>query len=66
MRLTDLGRELTSIEQTSKTDFRQLVARLAISVLKKYQLKYPADEERRRRPETVPCYLLLGEFYCYG
>ena len=50
-RLTDLGKRLARIADTSRADFRKRLAEMAIRVLSQYQLKNPADEEEGRYPE---------------
>lgn len=42
--LTDLGRLMADIQQTADRQFRRNLARSAIRILRKYQLKNPADE----------------------
>jgi len=50
-RLTDLGRHLVELKRTAGREFRRSLARLAVTVLRKYQLKNPADESEDGYPE---------------
>jgi len=49
--LTDLGRFMVQAEATASKNFRRELARLAVSVLRKYQLKNPVDEGEDHYPD---------------
>ena len=51
-RLTGLGRVMADIGERSKLAFREKVAVAALRVLRKYQLKNPADERDGRYPNA--------------
>ena len=49
--LSDLGRILVDAETTARTGMRQQLARAAVKVLRKYQLKNPVDEKTDSYPD---------------
>ncbi|MDQ2912766.1 MAG: AAA family ATPase, partial [Chloroflexota bacterium] len=51
-RITGLGRTLAEAKSQEETQMRRRLATLAIAVLRKYQLKNPADEDGDKYPDA--------------